>query len=276
MKATKTHTLTFFSLLIMILQANACHASNNSTNSMPEQLIGQWLVTDVKINTNSMRTQEYHYNDPRLAGRVFTFSRGSITDNTPESEKCTTPVFKKSRMLAADLWTKSMGATADDAPPTPYDYELSIKKQSEIEVNFFACIEGLYGGALGIPEGIEGAWLVSLDTDQFALRWYGETILILKKISQDQMPVASFNCSKAGTETEKTICGSIALAAYDKSLAKAYISTLKHLRLEGDQNALQQFKQSQKDWLKRRNACGKDIKCLQKIMQDRLNVIFDR
>jgi uncharacterized protein len=37
---------------------------------------------------------------------------------------------------------------------------------------------------------------------------------------------ASFNCSKAGTSVEKTICASKVLSSWDEQLAKAYESVL--------------------------------------------------
>ncbi|MDH5179832.1 MAG: hypothetical protein OEY07_09200, partial [Gammaproteobacteria bacterium] len=149
--------------LVLLLGVNAGHAAGN-------MLIGQWLVTGVKTNTSTMRTTRYHYDDARLFGRVFNFSTDRISDNTPENETCTSPVLKHSRMQAAELWGKSMAVTFDDPPPSPTHYELPVAHHSSVDVIFITCKEGLYGGSLGMPKGIEGAWLLRLGDNQLALR----------------------------------------------------------------------------------------------------------
>lgn len=117
-------------------------------------------------------------------------------------------------------------------------------------------------------------WFIVLDNGQLAMSWQEETILILKRIPVNAKPVASFDCTKAATDVEKTICGSVALAAYDQSVTQTYKSALAYYQTK--QNAKEQIatlKQSQKEWLAKRNTCGTDEMCLEKSMSERISDI---
>ena len=75
---------------------------------------------------------------------------------------------------------------------------------------------------------------------------------------------ASFNCSKAGTSTEKTICANKALSSLDEQLAKAYESVI----LLSDQPDI--IKSHQQEWLRNiRDKC-EDENCLKSAYERRL------
>ena len=75
---------------------------------------------------------------------------------------------------------------------------------------------------------------------------------------------ASFNCSKASTSVEKTICASKALSSLDEQLAKAYESVI----LSSDHPDV--VKRHQKDWLRNiRDKC-RDETCLKSAYEHRL------
>ena len=79
----------------------------------------------------------------------------------------------------------------------------------------------------------------------------------------------SFNCNKANSETEKTICNSQELSLQDKKLSALYETILKGLSKQEQQ----QLKSDQKSWLKlREQTCGaieNSEKCLADIYRDR-------
>jgi len=72
-------------------------------------------------------------------------------------------------------------------------------------------------------------------------------------------PVASFDCSKAGTATEKAICADVALARLDRSLADAYAQGLSWADGEAEKAKI---RDAQRAWIAERNACGGDVGCL--------------
>ena len=133
---------------------------------------------------------------------------------------------------------------------------------------------GLFGGGLG--HEIAGAWIVVLDKDQLAIRWYGETILLLRRLPDNAKPTPSFDCNKAATVVEKTICGSVALAAFDQSVAQSYKLVGNFFKEVEHTEALAPLKATQKQWLTQRNTCGADVRCLEKSMKDRLDAIEEQ
>jgi uncharacterized protein YecT (DUF1311 family) len=259
-------------LLVLSLVGTYCQAkerTNTTAIPLPPTLIGTWQVAGARIDTSATRTTYYQRNDPRLTGRQFVIASQKLTVNIPPGEQCNNPKAKIIRATAAELFKKSMGGDA----PTPKDYEFPLADNAQVEVLTLNCDEGLFGGHVGIDGGIMGAWIVILSKDQLAIHWSDETVLLLNRLSDNAKPIASFNCNKASTTVEKTICSSVALAAYDQSVAQAYNDTVKYLKEAGNADTLVQLKNTQKQWLTQRNACGSDTKCLEKAMADRLEVI---
>lgn len=82
-------------------------------------------------------------------------------------------------------------------------------------------------------------------------------------------PVASFDCRKAGTATEKAICSDIALARLDRNLADNYTVALSFT----DEAGKAKIREAQRQWIAERNACGGDIGCLSSAYQARIKVL---
>ena len=88
----------------------------------------------------------------------------------------------------------------------------------------------------------------------------------------------SFDCRKASTPTEKTICGSAELAAADSRMAAAWKRSTKiYADPEGvsaDPKAmLALLRKEQMEWLRKRNACGGTVSCLRHAYQQRIAVL---
>ncbi len=246
----------------------------STADEIPVSLIGTWQVSEVHIDTGATRTLLYQHNDFNLTGRLFTIDRNKLTTNAPEDIPCTYPKFTKTITTPVDLIEHSMGGRGlPPETPTPEDYELPLAKNKPIEVLSINCQEGLFGGGLGIDGGIEGAWVVALNNNKLAIRWFDETILVLNRLPANAKPKASFNCEKAATIVEKTICGSIALAAFDNSVAQSYLAAMKYLKKLHNVKGGDQLHEQQKAWLVNRDSCGSDTNCLQKSMADRLEAI---
>lgn len=91
--------------------------------------------------------------------------------------------------------------------------------------------------------------------------------------------VASFDCAKAETPTEKTICNTPSLGVKDVRMATYYqviqetrpaVSGMVFREFRGDQQ------QRQAAWLKtRRNACGDRVDCLERAYDERLAALKD-
>ena len=76
------------------------------------------------------------------------------------------------------------------------------------------------------------------------------TLFVICIACAGELSAASFDCSKASNKVERTICSVASISALDEKLAVAY------------KKAGSSYKQSQRDWLKKRNKCGADANCL--------------
>ncbi len=77
----------------------------------------------------------------------------------------------------------------------------------------------------------------------------------------------SFDCARAATATEKAICASPAIATLDRVMAEAYGKIYAARRGTARSALVRQ----QKEWLKRRNACGADVACLATVYSTRIS-----
>lgn len=101
-------------------------------------------------------------------------------------------------------------------------------------------------------------------TESLMTRWI--TATLLAALSAHGVQAAGFDCSKASTAVEKTICADAALSNLDERLAQFYESALARL---GD--ATQCLRQHQRNWLRHvRNQCS-DADCLRNAYLERLS-----
>ena len=86
---------------------------------------------------------------------------------------------------------------------------------------------------------------------------------------------ASFNCDRARTADELTICATLKLNDQDVRLAQLY-DISQHLVAMGGRGAIQD---AQQEWLRKRRACGADRTCLARTYTRRLaelNQVLER
>lgn len=76
----------------------------------------------------------------------------------------------------------------------------------------------------------------------------------------------SFNCAKASTAVERTICASDQLSRLDREMAEVYAALRSQLGSAGRQRLLD----DQRAWLSHRNACRDDEACLAQQMSERI------
>lgn len=255
------------SLALLLLWAPA--ASHAET--LPASLLGRWQVAEVHTNTEATRSPQYGWDDPQLRWRIFTFAVTQMTDDTPESSDCKAPQATITHMDLTKLIGGSMaGGSRDNAPehPTPATYELQIGTAEAADVISIKCRDGLWHGGLGADGGLMGAWMYIAPDGRLLLLWYDETILVLARLGADAKPHASFDCARAASPTEKTLCNSLQLASFDRSVASAYEIARDQIK---DEKAMEkQLVSSQKSWLRQRDACASDSKCLLASMKKRM------
>ncbi len=269
-------------LFVLSLVGASCQAkvvSDPAPTALPPTLIGTWQVAEVHTDQGQSQwslTRDDQYNIHKYLGRVFVLTPQRLTTNAPEDKRCDEPKIIAHRTTAGKVVGTSIASRPfDPVRPTPKDFQLPLTDNTPVEVLSLLCRDGLYdknlGGGLDPGVGVQGAWLIVLNKEKLALRWNDETILILNRLPENTKPVASFDCAKASTNVEKTICGSVPLAAYDQSVSNTYKLAVEYYKTRKNTIAqLDELKKSQKLWLTQRNTCNTDETCLEKSMGDRI------
>ncbi len=252
------------------------HVDHGNDSSMPKSLTGFWQVNKTHIDLGSPRTRNMEYDDPRLTGRFLSIEYDKIRGFDGE---CVEPkiIYKKSPI---GILLRTMGwRYVPPVAPTTRDYELLIPENLSLDVLWITCKTGGIGpvGSEIDPDHQykkigpdEANWMFVLSSGELAIRWFDDTILTLKKMPPTARPNPSFDCTKASSSSEKAICASIDLSSYDRSLSRMYLMDIQDLGKEGEDEALQWVRTTQKEWVAKRDKCGSDAECLKKSMVDRL------
>jgi uncharacterized protein len=93
-------------------------------------------------------------------------------------------------------------------------------------------------------------------------------MLLIVALASPWASATSFDCRKAATDAEKTICGSGLLGKLDDVLSGNYRNMLTGNLGDGGKD----LKREQKEWLHKRNAC-KSEKCLVDTYRSRIDEI---
>jgi uncharacterized protein len=86
--------------------------------------------------------------------------------------------------------------------------------------------------------------------------------------AQGEQP--SFDCRKAASLPEKTICANAALSRLDFQLGRTWKTLLDDF-IDSAQEAL--MKEEQRTWMAGRTKCGEDADCIGKLYRDRLSTL---
>ncbi|QKJ85687.1 hypothetical protein PMPD1_0715 [Paramixta manurensis] len=226
----------------------------------------QWQVSHVNVNTESERTLNYQYDDNKLVGRLIEFSSKSITSTLPEKSDCQQPTYQRQKTTLNQLISSSM--SGDDSANAK-NYDLGVDGNHQINSFKILCQSGSFGRDMTEAN----AWVAMPEAGKIFINWYDGTILTLTRLTAESNVSPSFDCHKAASQTEKTICQSNDLASWDVSVAKAYKSKLTDYKKINptDKDGLVKISHEQKAWLTIRNKCGTDTTCLKKTLMQRVD-----
>ena len=238
----------------------------------PLAIVGIWQVAEVNIDSRPANGTAYQPNDFRLKGRLLTVTRDKLSTDLPQQRACSNPQLTIHHATTTGLSDRY--ADKRSMAEMPQDYRQTLADNTRIDAMTVTCTEGLWGAGLGHEDGIRGAWIIALPNDRLSMRWYGGTVLMLKSLPSSAGPDPSFSCEKAVAAAEKAICGSISLAAFDRSVAESYTSRLRQLMRTLNPQAVKRLQESQDKWRQAlRTVCGERPACLQKAMRDRLDAL---
>ncbi|MEB6336558.1 lysozyme inhibitor LprI family protein [Serratia rhizosphaerae] len=252
------------SLICCLIPYATYAADKNAREAIVSSIEGQWQVNQVNIYNDATRTLSYQFNDPRLIGRVITISNNKIQTNFPEGSNCLTPKLAEKTISLDQYITDTMGG---EHTITAKSYELNEDGNKHVLAQKITCASGSFGPA----DNAMNARIAVLNANKLLVNWYDGSLLQLNRLPANPKPVASFECSNAKSNVEKAICSDFNLAAYDKSVARAWLLAKKQSKNIGDKNLSTSLMKSQKSWLQQRDKCMNDKKCLTDAMSTRIN-----
>lgn len=256
----------------ILLTALSYHPLVMAQSINMNELTGSWQVKNVYIDTHQTIRPSIIVNDPNLVGRVLSFQSDKIWGDPLDDAGCIQPELKiQPDITLNNLLALTTGAESEKA--LSENYLLGQQGNKKIRPFIIQCQKGMVG-----PEGEKiDNWLTMLNENTMLINWDDNTLLALQKLPQDAPAAPSFNCHNAGTSTEKAICGSFDLAAWDHSVSDAFqmaISQINHNGVDVSEKT-SVLKSEQRRWLAARNSCKDDKSCIKKYMVARVSDLVE-
>jgi uncharacterized protein YecT (DUF1311 family) len=275
-------TSLFICIMLSGISCRAEEMPKAKSIALPAEMKGTWQVSDVLFDQGDNevdRGLDYKYFIPIYLGRIITMTSQKITINSPDESVCEDPKFLTRKSTAANIVAKSIQTRVyENSYPSPHDMRLPLAEDTPVDVLYLTCGDKFRSSepSIEVFDDLSNVrWFINLGNDRLAMNWRRQSILILSRLRDNAKPVASFDCAKAGTIPEKTICSDVGLAAYDKSLAQAYNLVMAYYRSKSDtKSTIAELRAFQKKWIAKRDRCGNDIACLEKAIDHRISMLI--
>jgi hypothetical protein len=221
---------------------------------VPTRIVGTWDVVGVHVDSRDALHARYYEDDPLLVGRSLSIAAGRVLFS--DSIDCAHTQWPRWSTQWGTLFRQAFSRAPSSyasAHPTLEDFGLKAKTAQPVTV-YPLCVEPKQKPA----EWSKGVWVIPYQQDELLFRDDPQYVLRLARRPADAKPAAvSFDCAKAGTPAEKTICGDYDLASWDRSVVRALQDFLK-ARPEKEADA----RQGQAEYVRQRDACGTDVPCI--------------
>lgn len=171
-------------LLLAALGASIAQAEGNALKPRPFPQ-GPWQVRQVLIHEARTDRPPYRADDPMLVGRRIRADRQSLATDLPEARPCARPSLAVERMTLNGLLARTLlpvEAEQDHARA----FGLDLPGATLVDVGWVVCSAGRFGPSLaGTPAAQAGraparTWFVVLPDGRALMRWYGDTVLVLR------------------------------------------------------------------------------------------------
>ncbi|HET7561230.1 MAG TPA: lysozyme inhibitor LprI family protein [Rhodanobacteraceae bacterium] len=237
----------------------------SAATAVPAGLLGQWQVIQVAVDGSDQPHWLYFPNDPRLLGRLLTVDQ-DVIQRADGSLACKSPTFAAlpTETLQHFIGRNFRRPPAYETPPLPTlaDFDLHLPNVAVSPLQIHCKSQDPFW---------DDTWWVLTGNRMLIGKPGGPDVLVLRRLSPHEPIRASFDCAKASSVVEKTICDSRALATYDRSVAAAYRGRL--LRTDKPRAVIQK---AQRRWLKTRDACGANAACLEQSMRQRVDDLMQQ
>jgi len=252
------------SVAVVIFVAALLSATSHAGTQPPAELAGAWDVEHVAVDEQDQMHWGMRPDDPQLIGRELLI-QGGVIHLPGHSEPCNQPAWKAEtlswRALFAKTFSRAPGG-GRSTKPSPADFGLKV--QPSAEVTFYRVCPAPDISPRDAWQ--QQRWVAQRDSEVLLMHYSNQVLLTLRRRPAGGKPRASYDCAKAATSTEKTICGSFKLSGWDRSVAKAFKDAL-----ERSPEKERELRADQKTWLKKRDACGAKAECIDELLWQRVD-----
>lgn len=230
----------------------------------PPEIAGTWDVERVAVDNQDASHWGFRPNDARLLGRTLTIDSVQVRFEDGKELGCKQSTWPSRQSTWGYLFGKGFPRPPDGGrspTPSPEDFEVKVAKTKGATV--YSLCPSSRRGASRFPAD---SWVALVGSGQLALHYDNQVLLLFQRRPAGAKPTASFDCAKAASPTEKTICESFDLASWDRSVTQAWRSAL-------DRRPQKQahLRKTQKDWLHTRDACGSKADCIDELQWRRVD-----
>jgi hypothetical protein len=232
---------------------------------LPPALAGAWEVEGVAVDRADQPHWRVRPDEPELMGRELVIDADHVQFNGGKTPNCKPAGWKRHATTWGTLVAGSQlrgGSPGVETDPAPADYGLKVGRKAGVTVySFCGSPPDPKHPVVNASGWMMEPWLAPQGADRAIMHLDESTLLVLTRRKRDARPQASFPCGRAASVTEKAICASFTLAAWDRSVALAW--------RRASEGAAPGPATGQKEWLRTRDACGADPRCLEEKMSSR-------
>jgi len=256
-------------MAILVFVAALLGASLRAAADAPPALTGAWDVEHVAVDEQDQMHWGTRPDDPQLLGRELQIQPGTIhftADETP----CQQAEWKAQTLPWAKLFTKSFSRAPGggrSTHPQPADFGLKVPGSAKATFYQLCPVPDVRPADLWQYR----RWIAQIEPDVLVMHYNNQVLLTLRRRPPNAKPRASFDCLKASTPTETTICGSHELAGWDRSVAAAFKAALARSPEKAGE-----LRDNQKAWLKKRDACGAKADCVDEVLWRRVDELAQK
>jgi hypothetical protein len=234
---------------------------------LPATLAGSWEVERVAVDRADQPHWKHRPDEPALMNRELVIDGAEARFSGGKEGTCKPAGWQRHTSTWGTLIAGGQlrGGGAAESDPTAADYGLKVTRKAPVTAYSFCGSPSDPKHPIVNANGwMSEPWLAAQGADHLVMHLDEQTLLVLARRKPDAKPVASFPCARATSPTEKAICGSFTLAGWDRSVALAW-----RQQSESGGAAVS----DQKEWLRSRDTCGTDARCLEEKMSTRVSAL---
>ncbi|HEX3698443.1 MAG TPA: lysozyme inhibitor LprI family protein [Polyangia bacterium] len=224
-------------------------------------LRGVWDVEHVALDKKDTIHHTYQPDDPELMAASLIIGTPDVRFSIGHLE-CSQTNWQARVTTWRDLFAKAFvrsNSASQSKFPTPDDFGIAVGPEKATAYSLCPDSRSRFP---------KNSWAALKEADVLLLRYDEQLLFVLRRRSENAEPKPSFDCGKAVQAAEKAICKDFELAAMDRALDLARRQLLEALPEKKDS-----LGKTQTQWLKERDACGNDPKCIGQSIRRRIETL---